>query len=208
VNRKKNRVFVEGVMLLFLLGALAYCSPNLILSWLAPSSVCASSEEGLDVPNFELPGVQTSDEKEYLGLASDGAFKIADIKASVVLIEIFSNVCPHCHKQAPKVNELYRAIEEKPELKDNIKMIGLGAGNTDTEMVEYKKKHNVPFPLFPDKYLSIAGPLGVMATPTFIGVRINQDGTLKEFYRKTGTFGEVPEFLSQVQEMSKLEQKK
>ena len=45
---------------------------------------------GGQLPEFTLP-VPTSDEhKEYLGLAGKDAFKITEISADVVIIEIFS----------------------------------------------------------------------------------------------------------------------
>ena len=89
--------------------------------------------------------------KNYLGLTGSGTFKITQVKAQAVLIEIFSMYCPYCQKDAPGINELFQAIEENAEMKGRIKIIGIGAGNSAYEVGVYKKKYNVPFPLIPDE---------------------------------------------------------
>jgi protein-disulfide isomerase len=55
--------------------------------------------------NLAVP-VQDSD-RNYLGIPTSGFFKIPQIKARVVLIEIFSMYCPHCQDDARNVNKLY-----------------------------------------------------------------------------------------------------
>jgi len=44
------------------------------------------------------------------------------------------------------VNELYSAIQKKKDLKDKIKVIGIGAGNTTFE-VDFFQKTNLKFTL-------------------------------------------------------------
>jgi len=165
------------------------------------------SQGGNVFKDLEFPQPVSEEEKAYLGLSGEGNFKISQIKTKVLLIEVFSNLCPHCHSEAPQVNKLYEAIEERPDLKSKIKIIGLGAGNDNADNGKFKKMHNVPFPLFPDKDFSITmDALKISATPTFIGVSINPEGALQSFYFKSGPFGEAPEFLAQVLKLSGLEQ--
>jgi len=81
-----------------------------------------------------------------LGLSGSGSFKIPQIKAKVVIIEIFSMYCPYCQKDAPGVNELYLLIENNADIKNKIKLIGIGAGNSSYEVEVFKKTYTVPSP--------------------------------------------------------------
>ena len=80
-------------------------------------------QKGETLPAMNLPIPKSPGEKSYLGLSGEGSFKIPQIKAKVVIIEIFSMYCPYCQKDAPGVNELYSLIENDPELKKEIKLI-------------------------------------------------------------------------------------
>ena len=49
--------------------------------------------------------------KSYLGLSGERLFEISEMKAEVVIIQIFSMYCPLCQREASRVNELYENIE-------------------------------------------------------------------------------------------------
>ena len=66
--------------------------------------------KGEAFPNITLPFPEKADEKEYLGLTGKGSFKIPQIKAELIILEIFSMYCPYCQKEAPNLNELYQII--------------------------------------------------------------------------------------------------
>jgi peroxiredoxin len=129
------------------------------------------------LPVINLPIPKTPVEKGYLGLSGDGFFKIPQIKAKVVIVEIYSMYCPFCQKDAPGVNELFNLVEKDPDLKDKIKLIGIGAGNTPYEVETYRKTYRVPFPLFPDKDFTIHKACGEVRTPYFMVIKINEDST-------------------------------
>jgi len=147
------------------------------------------------LPEIKITVPQNATDRSYLGLEGKGFFKIPQIKATIVIIEIFSMYCPYCQKEAPEVNRLYSIIESNPDLKDKIKLIGIGAGNSSFEVEVYKKKYNVPFPLFPDEDFSIHKCIGEVRTPYFLGVKINDDGTHRIFYSQLGKFKGAESFL-------------
>jgi len=159
---------------------------------------------GESLPPFELPIPQDERDQSYLGLSGTGQFTIAQIKAKVVIIQIFSMYCPVCQKEASRVNKLYRTIQKRKDLKDKIRMIGIGTGNSPFEVGFFRKKYEVPFPLFPDENLSIHEILGELRTPYFIGVKINRDGSDEVFYSRLGQFNDPNSFLKRIVELSGL----
>lgn len=150
-------------------------------------------EDSLSEIVLEVP--QNDAYRDYLGLAGDGSFAITQIKARVVIIEIFSMYCPYCQKEAPVVNSLYSKIQKAP-LKDRIKIIGIGTGNTDFEVEHFRKTYGVPFPLFSDNDFSIHKKIGEVRTPYFFIVRINPDGTHRILTSHSGPIENLDEFLN------------
>jgi thiol-disulfide isomerase/thioredoxin len=161
-------------------------------------------QKGEMLPVVSLPIPKSPAEKSYLGLSGEGFFKIPQIKAKVVIIEIYSMYCPYCQKDAPGVNELYSLIENDPDLKDKIKIIGIGAGNTPFEVGMYKKTYSVPFPLFPDQDFTIHKACGEVRTPYFIVVKINEDGSHLIVHSQLGEYPGAKPFLELVLKSSGL----
>jgi len=155
-------------------------------------------EKGEQLPVINLPIPKNPEERNYLGLSGSGFFKIPQIKAKVVIAEIFSMYCPYCQKDAPGVNDLYRLIESNPDIKNKIKLIGIGAGNSPYEVAVYKKTYRVPFPLFPDKDFIIHKACGEVRTPYFIVVKINEGGTHQIVHTQLGGYPGAEPFLQLV----------
>jgi len=150
---------------------------------------------------FSVPG--ESDYRTYLGLAKGDYFSIQDIKTKVVVVEILSMYCPHCQREAPRVNEVYDLIEKDPSLKGKVKLIGIAAGNSTYEKKVFRKRYTVPFPLFEDPDFELHDILGGVRTPYFIGVRID-NGVPRVFYSKLGGFEKADEFLKMLVGLSGL----
>jgi thiol-disulfide isomerase/thioredoxin len=147
------------------------------------------------LPTIVLPIPRDLGEKSYLGLSGDGSFKIPQIKARLVIVEIFGLYCPQCVKIAPSVKELYQKIEDDPDLRSTIKLIGIGAGNTPSEVHFYKVMTAAPFPLFSDQDFTLHAALGEVRTPYFIAIRINGDRTHVVIYSEPGGFQDAQSFL-------------
>jgi len=161
-------------------------------------------QKGESLPVINLPIPKSPAEKSYLGLSGGGSFKIPQIKAKAVIIEIFSMYCPYCQKDAPGINELYHLIENDPDLKKNVKLIGIGAGNTPFEVGVYQKTYAVPFPLFPDQDFTIHKACGEVRTPYFIVVKINEDGSHLIVHSQLGEYPGAKPFLELVLKSSGL----
>lgn len=161
-------------------------------------------EKGEQLPVMNLPIPKNPEERNYLGLSGSGPLKIPQIKAKIVIIEIFSMYCPYCQKDAPGVNELYHLIENNSDTKNKIKLIGIGAGNSSYEVEVFKKTYNVPFPLFPDKDFTIHKACGEVRTPYFMVVKINEDGTHQIVHNQLGNYPGAEPFLELVLKASGL----
>jgi peroxiredoxin len=132
-------------------------------------------KKGGRLPTISLQLPNKSDEKIYLGLSGAGSFKLHQIKAKVILIKIFNLYCPICQSTASAMVELYHQIENHPDFKGKIKLIGIGVGNSQSEIEVFKQNNNVPFPLFPDQDFSIHKVLGEVRTPFFIVIKMNRN---------------------------------
>ena len=161
-------------------------------------------QKGEVLPIMNLPIPKNPDERSYLGLSGSGSFKIPQIKAKAVIIEIFSMYCPYCQKDAPGVNELYRLIENNADIKNKIKLIGIGAGNSSYEVEVFKKTYTVPFPLFPDKDFTIHKACGEVRTPYFMVIKINEDGSHQIVHTQLGDYPGAESFLDLVLKASGL----
>ncbi|MBW1859820.1 MAG: redoxin domain-containing protein [Deltaproteobacteria bacterium] len=192
---KRTSIPGLGIIVLF---ALVF-HPGLVLSASPPPP-----QNGDVFPAIILTIPEDPAHKVYLGLAGEGQFKIPQIKAEAVIIEVYSMYCPHCQREASRVNQLYETIEQSPKYKGRLKVIGIGVGNSSFEVGVFAKKYKVPFPLFPDADFSIHQRLGEVRTPYFIGVRIKKDGTNEVFYSKLGGFRTAHEFLQSMVELSGL----
>lgn len=160
--------------------------------------------EGAMLPTLDLPIPDNSEYRDYLGLTGQGSFQIPQIKARVVITEIYSLYCPYCQREAPLLNELYQTVEKDPNLKGTIKIIGIGAGNSPFEVQAFRETYKVPFPLFADEDFKAHKCLGETRTPYFIAIKINDDGTHKVIYSKLGSISAVEPFLKLITQLSGL----
>lgn len=154
-------------------------------------------------PEIELLKPADPVHLKYLGLSGSGSFKVQQIKADVVIVEIFSMYCPHCQAEAPAINKLYQLIQENAALKGKVKMIGIGTGNSIYETDIFKNKYKVEFPLIPDGDFKLHKIIGEVRTPYFFVVRL-KGGKAKVIFSKLGALGDNKAFLEQIIKLSGL----
>ncbi len=153
---------------------------------------------GLTFPEISFLMPEKATEKEYLGLSGKDSFKISQIKADLVIVEIFSMYCPYCQKEAPNVNELYQIINKRADIKDRIKIIGIGAGNTSFEVDVFRDQYHIQFPLFSDESFSIHKSVGEVRTPYFFVIKVNSAGPNNIVYSKVGGIQDPDQFLGMI----------
>ncbi|GAB6060899.1 peroxiredoxin family protein [Desulfonatronum parangueonense] len=153
------------------------------------------------LPDLTLPVQDVQEHREYLGL-QDGAetFSLADIDGRAVLIQIFSMYCPICQKEAPAVNAMYAEIAERG-LADDLKILGIGAGNSRMEVQFFSERYDIPFPMITDPDYVLHKAFAGVGTPYY--VLVQQEGEApnsRHVVRLShlGSFGDPESFLEQV----------
>ena len=162
--------------------------------------------KGEAFPDIRLTIPDKAGEREYLGITGKGNFKLSQIKADLIILEIFSMYCPYCQKEAPIVNDLFHAINKRAYIKDRIRIVGVGAGNTAFEVDVFRNQFNVPFALSPDESYAVHKVTGEVRTPYFFVIKKNSDGTNKIIYSKVGSIQDPNQFLDMIVQDSGLKQ--
>lgn len=178
----------------------------LILLGMVPMGYSAEAFDQSILPELLLATPENEVHRDYLGLTTQPGetFKISDIKADLLVIELFSMYCPYCQKEAPLVNELHRKMEEKSAKGLSIKIIGLGASNSQFEVEHFGQTYGVLFPLFPDKDMSMYKALGGAGTPGFVGYKLQGNPQPVNVLRNSGGFYSAEEFLQDLLDNSEL----
>lgn len=130
---------------------------------------------GTAFPDVPLIGPVPPELAENLGIPQNGPTPLAKVKAEVLIVEIFSMYCPFCQRDAPAVNEL-AALIDKQGLAGRVKIIGIGAGNSDTEVDIFRKKFKVPFALFSDATFAVHSVVGQVGTPYYYVLKKTPQG--------------------------------
>jgi peroxiredoxin len=154
------------------------------------------------VPVIELPVPQEGRLQEYLGVSGAGLFSVNQIKAGIVIIKLFSVYCPLCHKDAPKMNQLYAKIESSAELKGRLKLIAIGAGNSIQQVAQFKEEYGLKFPVFADGNDSIHRQLGSVKFPYYMGVKLDGEYNARIFYARLGQIQDTDTFLQSILQTS------
>lgn len=159
-----------------------------------------ASESVEQLPDLQMVVPKNDQHREYLGLAGEpgDTFSLSDIEADVLLIELFSMYCPFCQDEAPAINNLYQAMVEFSKAGYTVKMIGIGANNSEFEVDHFRETYGVPFPLFADPEMKLYKALGGKGTPGFIGGKKGEDNMYTIILRQSGGFYHVDEFFNEL----------
>ncbi len=164
----------------FLLLAALLCAPVTVSAAGSTLADGSAPKQGAILANFALPAPEDPEKAAYLGISPEAdSFRLMDIEAKALLIEIFSMYCPFCQKEAPMVNEMFAKLRAS-DMTHELKMIGIGTGNSAYEVGVFRDKFQVAMPLFPDPDFTVYNTIGQVGTPFFILVqpRPDKDGLM------------------------------
>lgn len=126
------------------------------------------------IAQIVLPVPAEARDATYLGLAEGKSeFSPADVKARILVIQLFDMYCMLCQEQAGEVNRLYGLVQAS-DIKDHVRFLGIGKKNTQTEADIYRDRYEVPFPMLPDPQKANTLLLGEERTPSFTIVDLEQ----------------------------------
>jgi len=166
---------------------------------LAALPALAAGEKGMlkvggPFPSAEFQAPEDAGQRAYLGLKPGDGLDPAKVDAEVVIVEFLNIYCPHCQRQAPRVNALYELIQQKG-WGSKIKMVGIGASNTGEEVEGYVRHYKVPFPVVPDYKVKCAEILGTVYTPYFVVIQRLPGGGNRVLYAASGELPPGKQFL-------------
>lgn len=126
-------------------------------------------------PGSMLPRIlfraSSPEDSRYLGIGKKKVFTFQDISAEVLLVDYINTNCSNCNRSAPIFVELHRKIEEDFLLRGKVKIIAIGAGDTQTEVNSFKGNFKIPFPIFPDEEYKAHDAVGAPRVPFLVIAR-------------------------------------
>ncbi len=159
----------------------------------------AEPKVGQTVGAVKLNPPTTAEGAKYLGLASQAAFTLKDVKAPYVMVEQFNTSCPHCMHQAPFLNSVYEMVQKDAALKDKVKFMGVGQGNDASALQMWQAFHKVAFPLIPDPDSALGKALNFSPYPvTFL---VDKAG--KIVWVHIGAFDNADEVFKELKKVAK-----
>jgi hypothetical protein len=135
-------------------------------------------------PTVALKYPAQAQDRAYLGISGGDHFSIKDLKAEVILVEIFDVYCIPCQNQAPLFKQLFGMIQSDPVTRDKIKMLGIAVGDEEPEIKKFREHFQVPYAIVSDPDAVLHKAVGGPPAPFSIIVRRDAGG---KSFQVTGT---------------------
>lgn len=154
--------------------------------------------DSIALGNMQLPLNGNQQHRAYLGVVSEARVIVSQIRADHLIIAIFNSFCTICQTDAPILNSIYEMVAEDPLLKGKVKMIGIGAGNTELEVEQFQQTHRVPYPLFADPDFKLDKAITEnLRAPMFVAVKNTGGAPLEVVRTHTGPLKSVGDLLKE-----------
>jgi hypothetical protein len=125
---------------------------TLLLVVLAGQALAAGPlpEPGQTLPALSLKPPAFGQDAQDLGVAGKKTFRLQDLKAKVIVLEVIGVYCAECAKQVHAFNTLYARLARRIQAGE-VRMLGLAAGGTDMEVESLRKTGIYKYPIVADE---------------------------------------------------------
>jgi hypothetical protein len=169
-HQLKGLILISAISLLLAAGTNMFRSDP--IAWEEKRRVLKAGDK---FPYVPFPSSYISGYRDYLGLSTDKEIiTISECKTDLLVIEVLNVFCFPCQTQSLVLNNLRQMIENRPELKDRIKILGVALGNTKEVVESFINDYGLGFPVIPDpeaRSEKIVGP-GIY-TPFAVFIRLD-----------------------------------
>ena len=160
--------------------------------------------EGDLFPECRLAVLQAGKDIAYLGLSPGSRyFFLSDIAGDYVLVEVYNEMCMLCLAELPNINRLLDLADADRDLKERIKVLGLGAGSTKRSVAKFRKEKAYDLLLFADEKWTTFGLLGKPMLPVLYLLKKDRDKGLRIMWRHAGAIGNPEQFLEHLKNYMK-----
>jgi thiol-disulfide isomerase/thioredoxin len=186
IVRKESDMKRMGFVLPVMLAFLCVFMGGHVVSAQAKAKV-EKMRVGETYPEILLGPLPGADAGQYLGMVDVEIVVLQQIPARLVIIDVLNVLCPDCHKNIPKLNRLYNIIQNDADLKSDIRVIAIAAGNDEKQIRMFADQYGIRFPVFADPEdavyyrLGAVGPPGLIITESAGKVRYLHEGVIKDF---------------------------
>jgi len=132
-------------------------------------SVQTAKADALPAPGQTLPALAfktpaLAQDAQALGVVGKKSFRLKDLKAKVVVVEVIGVYCSECVKQVRTFNTLYARLARRIQAGE-VQMFGLAAGGTDMEIENLRKRGIYKYPIVSDEQYKAHKQLNEPQTP-------------------------------------------
>lgn len=148
------------------------------------------------LPEYSFPVPENAKDVAYLGLEGMETFKLSDVAAPYMVVEIVGVYCSQCRLQLTGFNKLIKRLR-RADMSSKVKMLAIGAGATPEE-VRYIRKADYRFPVVRDQDYAFHKMINEPQTP--FTMLVSREG--KVLYAHLGVIHDTDGFLEDIQRMT------
>lgn len=116
----------------------------------APAQGGKLPEPGQTLPTLSLKTPVFGSDAKDLDVAGKKTFRLQDLKAKVIVLEVIGVYCSECAKQVGAFNTLYSRLSRRIQAGE-VRMVGLAAGGNDLEVESLRKTGIYKYPVVADE---------------------------------------------------------